>query len=94
MGMTSKEAVSTQATATKEALSLLGVAEQDFWKTLQLAVTRGDATRTRQAATNLARILAFQSSLGKHGAEGAVLGAALLGKWSCIAAFACTKDMP
>jgi hypothetical protein len=80
MGMASKEATMTQTSSTREALSALGVAEQNFWKTLQLSVARGDATHTREAATNLARILAFQSSLGKQGIEGAVLTATLLGE--------------
>lgn len=80
MGMTSKDAPTAQAPPTREALNSLGVAEQNFWKTLQLSVARGDATRTREAATNLARILAFQSSLGRQGVEGAVLTATLLGK--------------
>jgi hypothetical protein len=79
MGMVSKETGSTQLGSTRDALNALGVAEQNFWKTLQLSVTRGDTTHTREAATNLARITAFQFSLGKQGIEGAVLGATLLG---------------
>ncbi|KAG8704941.1 hypothetical protein FRC08_001937 [Ceratobasidium sp. 394] len=78
MGMTSKESTTIQTTSTRDALNALSTAEQNFWKTLQLSVARGDATRTREAATNLVRILAFQSSLGKQGVEGAVLTATLL----------------
>ncbi|KAF8761121.1 Peptidase family C50 [Rhizoctonia solani] len=63
----------------RDALGTLGTAEQNFWKTLQLSVAQGDVTRIRESATNLARIMAFQSSLGKQGVEGAVLTAALLG---------------
>jgi hypothetical protein len=80
MGMSSKDITLSQANSSKEALSLLGTAEENFWKTLQLSVSRGDAARTREAATNLARIMAFQSSLGKQGMEGAVLAATLLGQ--------------
>ncbi|CAE6344415.1 unnamed protein product [Rhizoctonia solani] len=78
MGMTSEDAASNQPAPTRDALSTLGVAEQNFWKTLQLSVAQGDVTRIRESATNLARIMAFQSSLGKQGVEGAVLTAALL----------------
>ncbi|QRW18740.1 cysteine peptidase C50 [Rhizoctonia solani] len=76
MGMTSKDAVSNQPNPTRDALGTLGTAEQNFWKTLQLSVAQGDVTRIRESATNLARIMAFQSSLGKQGVEGAVLTAA------------------
>ncbi|KAF8708110.1 Peptidase family C50, partial [Rhizoctonia solani] len=79
MGMTSKDAASNQPNPTRDALGTLGTAEQNFWKTLQLSVAQGDVTRIRESATNLARIMAFQSSLGKQGVEGAVLTAALLG---------------
>ncbi|KAG9091002.1 hypothetical protein FRC06_000783 [Ceratobasidium sp. 370] len=78
MGMTSKDPTAMQTASTRDALNALGAAEQNFWNTLQLSVARGDAIRTREAATNLARILAFQSSLGKQGVEGAVLTATLL----------------
>ncbi|CAE6434440.1 unnamed protein product, partial [Rhizoctonia solani] len=78
MGMASKDATSSQPAPTREALNSLETAEQNFWKTLQLSVARGDVTRIRESATNLARIMAFQSSLGKQGVEGAVLTAALL----------------
>ncbi|CAE6405783.1 unnamed protein product [Rhizoctonia solani] len=78
MGMSSKDATSNQPAPTRDALNTLGTAEQNFWKTLQLSVARGDVTRIRESATNLARIMAFQSSLGKQGVEGAVLTAALL----------------
>ncbi|KAJ1311860.1 hypothetical protein OPQ81_010320 [Rhizoctonia solani] len=78
MGMTSKDTVSNQPAPARDALNALGTAEQNFWKTLQLSVARGDVTRIRESATNLARIMAFQSSLGKQGVEGAVLTAALL----------------
>jgi hypothetical protein len=81
MGMTSKDASSNQPAPTRDALSTLGAAEQNFWKTLQLSVAQGDVTRIRESATNLARIMAFQSSLGKQGVEGAVLTAALLGSF-------------
>ncbi|KAG8713526.1 hypothetical protein FRC11_011895, partial [Ceratobasidium sp. 423] len=78
MGMTSKNSVSNQPAPARDALAALGAAEENFWKTLQLSVARGDVTRIRESATNLARIMAFQSSLGKQGVEGAVLTAALL----------------
>ncbi|KAH7345409.1 peptidase family C50-domain-containing protein [Rhizoctonia solani] len=78
MGMTSKDATSSQPAPTRDALNSLEMAEQNFWKTLQLSVARGDVARIRESATNLARIMAFQSSLGKQGVEGAVLTAALL----------------
>ncbi|QRW04742.1 cysteine peptidase C50 [Ceratobasidium sp. AG-Ba] len=78
MGMTSKEPTSMQVPSIRDASNTLAVAEQSFWKTLQISVARGDAVRTREAATNLARILAFQSSLGKQGTEGAVLTTTLL----------------
>ncbi|KAG8702496.1 hypothetical protein FRC09_004700, partial [Ceratobasidium sp. 395] len=78
MGIAAKESTTIQLASTRDALNSLGVAEQNFWKTLQLSVSRGDATHTREAATNLARILAFQSSLGRQGIEGAVLTATLL----------------
>ncbi|KAG8730106.1 hypothetical protein FRC10_003137 [Ceratobasidium sp. 414] len=78
MGMTSKESAAMQLASTRDALNGLSAAEQKFWKTLHLSVARGDATRTREAATNLARILAFQFSLGRQGMEGAILAATLL----------------
>ncbi|KAG9106814.1 hypothetical protein FRC07_008733, partial [Ceratobasidium sp. 392] len=78
MGIAGEESTTIQLASTRDALNALGVAEQNFWKTLQLSVARGDAMRTREAAINLARILAFQSSLGKQGIEEAVLAATLL----------------
>ncbi|KAG8704298.1 hypothetical protein FRC09_003639, partial [Ceratobasidium sp. 395] len=78
MGIAAKESTTILLASTRDALNSLGVAEQNFWKTLQLSVSRGDATHTREAATNLARILSFQSSLGRQGIEGAVLTATLL----------------
>ncbi|KAG9106717.1 hypothetical protein FRC07_008753, partial [Ceratobasidium sp. 392] len=78
MGIAGKESTTIQLASTRDALNALGVAEQNFWKTFQLSVARGDAMRTREAAINLARILAFQSSLGKQGIEEAVLAATLL----------------
>ncbi|KAG9097848.1 hypothetical protein FS749_005286 [Ceratobasidium sp. UAMH 11750] len=49
-GMTSKESTTIQTTSAKDTLNALSTAEQNFWKTLQLSVARGDATRTREVA--------------------------------------------
>ncbi|KAG8742190.1 hypothetical protein FRC10_001886 [Ceratobasidium sp. 414] len=55
-----------QLASTRDALNGLSAAEQKFWKTLQLSVARGDATRTRELGAYLGvSVFARQTRSGR-----------------------------
>lgn len=83
MGMTSNQAFAG-APGTQEISATLMNAEKLFWSDLSLIARRGQVSQVREAAVSLALIRAFQTSLGKAGAEGPVLAARLLGMISCL----------
>lgn len=81
MGMSGNKSYAASA-GVQEILGVLANAEQLFWSNLASIARRGRVVQIRDASGSLALIQLYQTSLGKSGAEGAVLVANLLGKVS------------
>ncbi|KAG5639575.1 hypothetical protein H0H81_012246 [Sphagnurus paluster] len=77
MGMSSKTEVSL-VSVTQDIATTLDTAEKLFWENLALINRRGNVMDVRDAATSLALLQAFQTSLGKSGVDGPTLVTRLL----------------
>lgn len=91
MGMSGNKSYAASASV-QEILGILANAEKLFWSNLSAIARRGRVVQVRDAAGSLALIQLYQTSLGKSGAEGAVMVANLLGKRSRILFYSIFAD--
>ncbi|KAH9945510.1 peptidase family C50-domain-containing protein [Amylocystis lapponica] len=77
MGMSGRRS-SAMSPVTQDIVGTLAAAEKMFWSDLALIARRGNVSHVRDTAVSLALIRTLQTSLGKGGADAAVLAARLL----------------
>lgn len=79
MGMCSRQEVRSSILPSAEVVNALANAENYLWAHLKMTAGKGDVVKVREAATTLARIGAFRTSLGDRRVNVASAMVSLLG---------------